>query len=137
MPVTDFVDGRLRAIVAYLQDQTGDGFEDFIESLLRHPDVAAAGSHVVYKTPLEVALLVVGASFTHEQLDHLCKAGGFVDPRYKSSAILTLGLQEVEGKLPPIRYLKRPFPGCCFSILEYLTQQIGNDFGRLVKSMGK
>ena len=103
VPVADSALGRLNAIVDYLKEETGEGFDDFVKSLLRHPAVAAAGDHVVHKTPEEVALLVIGASFTHEQFDHLCKAGGFVDPRYRSSYHLTAGFNKVEKRLPSIR----------------------------------
>ena len=61
VPVADSALGRLNAIVDYLKEETGEGFDDFVKSLLRHSAVAAAGGHVVQKTPEEVALLVIGA----------------------------------------------------------------------------
>ena len=131
VPVADSALGRLNAIVDYLKEETGEGFDDFVKSLLRHPAVAAAGDHVVHKTPEEVALLVIGASFTHEQFDHLCKAGGFVDPRYRSSYHLTAGFNKVEKRLPSIRFMKRPFPGVCFNVEDYLMEQVERDFDRL------
>ena len=115
-PSSDSALGRLNSIVEYLKDQTGDEFEDFefIAQLREHPDVQGLGEYGNHKTPEEVALLVIGAHMTHSQFDHLCKQGGFRDPKYRSSFFLTEGFKAVEKSLPNIKIMKRPFPGCCF-----------------------
>ena len=42
VPVSDSALGRPNAIVDYLKEETVEGFDDFIKSLLWHPYVAAA-----------------------------------------------------------------------------------------------
>ena len=132
-PSSDSALGRLNSIVEYLKDQTGDEFEDFIAQLREHPaaDVQGLGEYGNHKTPEEVALLVIGAHMTHSQFDHLCKQGGFRDPKYRSSFFLTEGFKAVEKSLPKIRIMKRSFPGCCFLPMEYLMEQVEQDFARL------
>ena len=128
---SNFVLGRLNAIVDYLKDQTGEGFGDFMTQLRAHPDVQGMGELANNKTPEEVALLVIGAHMTHSQFDRLCKQGGFRDPKYRSRYFLTEGFRAVEKSLPRIKIMKRPFPGCCFTPIDYLIDQLENDFGRL------
>ena len=77
--------------------------------LRAHPDVQGMGELANNKTPEEVALLVIGAHMTHSQFDHLCKQGGFRDPKYRSRYFLTEGFKAVEKSLPRIKIMKRPF----------------------------
>ena len=128
---------RMDALVSYIQNQTGDDFSEFIRDMLQHEEVAAVIQDADSKTPEDMALICIGAQLTHDQFDYLCKKRVLKDTSFNSKFKLSEGFDAVQASIPEIKFLCRPFSGCCFDPYEYLSYCLNTDFSRLEFRPGK